>query len=298
MVAYTYAQVHMTATSSRRARERIKLVVSKIVEVDKALEDDKYKEYRVELKILRKTLLRILRALVEKGRANTRTTYILPSMLYLAKRYIYNKTSLNEVLAKIRVTRLYVRRLFRVLVRDYGLKLYIPSNLGETVEVHAWSDYLGETMDKRKLVALTLWFKFPFDIYEHDNRSEYEPVTFVFSVKAGNIRLEKVYARVHYDVYDYIPTSKNISILFTRSGHTPIILSSKIYGGRKEVSIIGVAKTLLDMLWLKIAPVLTRMSGVRVIDVGKRRRQVHLYVDPVLVYTRNNPFPYLFDVTI
>ena len=282
-----------------RRVEKERIIGFLLAEARAYLRDPVYSNYRVELRVLYKALKRVREAVERDGYATTHNTYIHPSMLYLIKQLVLGKTTIYEVLARIKATRLLVRRLFKTLARDYGLKLYVPSNVAGKVKVHAWSDYLGETMDGRKLLALTLWFQFPFDIYEYDGRSEYEPVTFVFSMRNGVLRLERVYSRIHYDVYEYVPQELgDVKVLFAGSGHTPIILDAKVYSTHKGLNLIGVGKTALDYLWLRIAPVLTKLSGVEKIDVVRDRRRVQLYVDPVLLLTKNNPFPYLLDVRI
>jgi hypothetical protein len=277
---------------------------SLIIAVDRRIEELELvgaPRYTVYNYMVLRRILEDVYAHVSSGRrVNSRTTYILPGAIWVAKSLVEGRLSIGEAATYIDRTRYLARKMFRTLVYEKNLTLVIPSNLSpKEIKVFLWADKVGYDREGNPLYMLTMYFSFPFDINELDKRSEYEPVSFLFVKKNGRYIPLKAYARIHYDLYVYdISELENVEILFMRLGHTPKILSSEV--GR--ISSGNMLKELLDKAWIVIGDFITRLTGTYKLRIRDSPEDIHVYVNYKLPPTINNPFkapihPYFSDIT-
>ena len=259
------------------------------------------KEERYNYVILKSLLRDVLKYVLAKRRICVKSTYILPGALWIAKSLLRGRLTVDEAASYIGRVRHLARKLMRELAYGKNLELIIPSNLSpEDVKVYAWADKVGYDGDGNPLYVITMYFSFPFDINELDQRSEYEPVSFLFVKRGRKYVPVKAYARVHYDLYVYdIENAENVAILFLRYGHTPKILATKV----ARVATENPPKELADIAWLYIGEALTKLLGTRRISLKGNKEKIHVYVKYSLPKTVNNPFvapihPYFIDVAL
>ncbi|MEM4787821.1 MAG: hypothetical protein QXV28_07580 [Ignisphaera sp.] len=238
-------------------------------------------------KMLLHLLQDIKNELIEGKEVCTSTSFILPGAIFIAMGLINGSLTVDSAARILGSVRARVRKFMRILAFEKKLEFLIPTNVDVTsMKIYAWVDHVGKDSEVRDMFVLTLYFSFPFDIHRKDGKSEYEPISFLFIKNGEKYIPVKAFARVHYDIHVYdIENIDKIRILFTRYGHTPVVLDAK----RKPLNP-NIPKILADAVWLAVGSAITKLSGVKSIELEKLKEKAHVITSYKLEKTRVNPF--------
>jgi hypothetical protein len=227
---------------------------------------------------------RVLKSLKKNGYVNSKNSFVMPGGLWIAKRVMDGKMSIDDAAEYLNGVYYFAQYLFRMFVNEKELTIIVPDEDVKEIRVNVWIDKDG-LRDGKPAYILTMLFAFPYDISSNMKESEYEPVSVLFIMDDKTFIPLEAYTRVHYDLYKYtIMNAEKLKILFTRLGHTPKILNIK-----PEPQNPNKIKKYLDKTWLIIGDALTRMTGVKEINL-KNFEKYRIKVTPVLPLTVKNPF--------
>lgn len=267
--------------------ERVKTRISELEPLCSAVQSRSCEHSLYNYRMLLQLLQDVRSELIEKGEVSPSTSFVLPGAMYIAKGLTDGFLTVDSAARILGSVRAKVRKFVRILAFEKKLELLIPTNVEVTsMKVYAWVDHVGKDSEGRDMFVLTLYFSFPFDIHRRDGRSEYEPISFLFVKNGRKYTPVKAFARVHYDIYVYdVENMDKIRVLFTRYGHTPVVLDA-----RREPLNPGTPKVLADAVWLTVGSTITKLAGVKSVELRKLKEKAHVITSYKLEKTHVNPF--------